>query len=48
MELKKVQELTSVDQDTLFLLFLDIIKAYDTLYRGRLMASSIFKRSVIG
>ena len=36
MELRLVQELESVDQDQLLLVFLDLRKAYSKLYRGRL------------
>ena len=37
MELKMVQELASIDQDPLFLVFLDLQKAYDTLDYSRLL-----------
>ena len=37
MELKLAQELTSMDQDPLFLAFLDLGKAYDKPDRGRLL-----------
>ena len=37
MELKLAQELESVYQDLLFLVFLDLRKAYDNLYCGRLL-----------
>ena len=33
MELKLAQEMESVDQDLLFLVFMDLIKAYDKLER---------------
>ena len=36
MELRLAQELESVDQDPLFLVFLDLRKAYEKIYRGRL------------
>ena len=35
MELKLAQELSSVDHDPLFLVFLDLWKAYDTADRDR-------------
>ena len=41
MELKLVQELASVDQDTLFLLLLELRKAYYNLYRGVLMQTLV-------
>ena len=37
MEIKLVQELASVDQDPKFLVFLDLIKAYDNLDQGLLL-----------
>ena len=37
MELKLVQELARIDQNPLFLLFLDLRKAYDTMDRYRLL-----------
>ena len=37
MELKLPQELASVDQDPLLLVFLDLRKAYNNIYRGRLL-----------
>ena len=37
MELKLAQELESVDQDPLFLVFLDLSKVYKKLYQGRLL-----------
>ena len=37
MEIKLYQELASVNQDPLFLVFLDPRKAYDTVDRGRLI-----------
>ena len=37
MEPKMVQELASIDQDPLFLAFLDLRKAYNTLEHGRLL-----------
>ena len=37
IELKLAQELESVDQDPPFLLFLDLRKACDNIYRGRLL-----------
>ena len=37
MELKLVQELASVNHDPIFLVFLDLQKAYDNLNRGRLI-----------
>ena len=37
MELKPAQELASIDQDPIFLLFLDLWKAYDTVDRDRLL-----------
>ena len=37
MELKLVQELASVDQDTLFLVFLDLRKEYDNLDHDQLL-----------
>ena len=37
LEIKLAQELESVDQDTLFLLFLDLSKSYYNLYQGRLL-----------
>ena len=37
MEIKLAQELVSVEQDPLFLIFLDIRKAYDNLDRGRVL-----------
>ena len=36
MELRLAQELESVDQNPLFLVFLDLRKAYEKIYRGRL------------
>ena len=39
MEFKLVQELASVDQDPLFLIFLDLQKAYDTVDLGRLLVT---------
>ena len=32
MEIKMTQELLIIDQDQLFLLFLDLLKSYNTLY----------------
>ena len=37
MELKLAQELSSIDHDPLFLVFLDLMKAYDTLDREHLL-----------
>ena len=37
INLKLAQELASVDQDPLFLIFLDLRKAYDNLDRGWLL-----------
>ena len=37
MDIKITQELESVDQDTLYLVLLDIRKEYDNLDRGRLL-----------
>ena len=37
MELKLAQDLASIDQDPLFLVFLDILKAYDTVDQDRLI-----------
>ena len=37
MDLKLAQELVSVYQDTLFILFLDLRKAYNNLDCGRLL-----------
>ena len=37
MELKLAQELARIDQDPLFLVFLDLIKAYDTMDRDLLL-----------
>ena len=37
MELKFTQELSSIDQDPLFLVFLDIRKSYDTVDQERLL-----------
>ena len=37
MDLKKLQELKSVEQDPLFLIYLDIRKTYDNLNHGRLL-----------
>ena len=37
LELKMVQELASLDQDPLVLIFLDLKKAYATVYRGLLL-----------
>ena len=37
MELKLAQKLASVDQDLIFLVFLDLSKAYDNLEWGRLL-----------
>ena len=37
MELKLAHELTSIDQDPLFLFFVDLRKAYDTVDRDRLL-----------
>ena len=37
MDLKLVQDLVSMEQDTLFLVFIDIRKAYYNLYQGRLL-----------
>ena len=37
MELNMVQELVSIDQDPLFLVFLELWKSYDTLADGRLL-----------
>ena len=37
LELKLVQELASVDQDPLFLEFIDLQKAYSTVYHGSLL-----------
>ena len=37
VDLKVAQDLESVDQDPLLLLFLDLRKAYDNLYRWRLL-----------
>ena len=37
MELKLTHDITSIDQDPLFLVFLDLSKAYDTVDRNRLL-----------
>ena len=37
MEMKVAQELASVDHKPIFLVFLDLRKTYDTVYRGRLI-----------
>ena len=37
MELNLAQELVSTDKDPLFLVFLDLSKAYNTVDRGRLI-----------
>ena len=37
MDIKLAQELTSVDQDPIFLVFLDLQKAYGTLDRGSIL-----------
>ena len=37
MEIKLTHELVIMDQDLLLLVFLDLWKAYDNLYRGRLL-----------
>ena len=37
MELKLIQNLASIDHDTVFLVFLDLQKAYKTLDRERLI-----------
>ena len=37
IELKLALELSSVDQDPLFLVFIDLIKAYNNLDRGRIL-----------
>ena len=37
MELKLAQDLASVDQDPIFLVFLDLRKSYDNLYHGYLL-----------
>ena len=37
MELKIAQELASIDQDSLFLVLLDVRKAYDTVDKERLL-----------
>ena len=37
MELKLAQELSIIDQDPLFLVFLDLSKAYDTVDQERLL-----------
>ena len=39
LELKLAQELASVDQDPLFLVFLDLLKAYDTVDWVRLLTT---------
>ena len=39
LELKISQELDSVDQDPLFLVFLDLRKSYDTVDRGRILTA---------
>ena len=37
MEIKIAQDLASINQDSLFLVFLDICKAYETLERSQLI-----------
>ena len=37
LELKLAQELASMDQDPLFLVFLDLKRSYDTVDCGRLL-----------
>ena len=37
MEIDMAQDLTSINQDPLFLVFLDLSNSYDTLYDGRLL-----------
>ena len=37
LELKLSQDLASVDQDPLLLVFMDLHKSYDTVYRGHLL-----------
>ena len=37
MKLKLAQDLTSIDQDPLLLVFLDLRKAYDTVDQERLL-----------
>ena len=37
MDIKMAQELASIDQDPLLLVFLDLRKAYDTLDCGRIL-----------
>ena len=39
MELNLVQDLSSMDQDPLLLVFLDLQKAYDTVDCGRLLTT---------
>ena len=39
MELKLAQELVSIDQDPLLLVFLDLMKAYDTMDRDLLLVT---------
>ena len=39
LELKLAQELASVDQDPLFLVFLDLKRSYDTVDCGRLLTT---------
>ena len=39
MELNIAQELASIYQDPLFLVFLDLRKAYDTMYRERFLVT---------
>ena len=34
LDMKMAQELASVDQDPLFLVLIDLQKAYDNIYRG--------------
>ena len=46
MELNFYQELASIDQDPLFLLFLDLRKSYDTVDQERLLVRNI--RDLLG
>ena len=37
MDLKMAQEISSIDQDQIFLVLLDLRKSYNTLDRGRIL-----------
>ena len=39
LELKMLHELSILEQETLLLVFIDLLKAYDTIYRGRLLTA---------